>query len=158
MLIYLKIQCINRQSNVKITNMENYLYTCQYCSKTYKPNRRKKQKYCSNSCRTRAFAIRKNVGLNLPSIDRKKPEKISIDKMSMAGVGNAAVGTLAVNLATNLFTREENKPATKKDLLEVKNLLLTRYHEILNMPLKADGTKPFYDFETKCVVYLIKRH
>lgn len=95
MTIYLIIHCINRQSNAKITNMENYLYTCQYCSKSYKPKRRKKQKYCSNSCRTRAFAIRKNAGLNLPSIERKKTEKIRIEKMSMAGVGNAAVGTLA---------------------------------------------------------------
>lgn len=137
--------------------MENYLYTCQYCSKEYKPNRRKKQKYCSNSCRTRAFAIRKNSGLNLPSIDRKKPTKTTIDKMSLAGVGNAAVGTLAVNLATSLFIREENKPATKKDLQEVKELLLTRYHPVLNMPSQSDGTKPFYDLDIQQIIYLSNR-
>ena len=137
--------------------MENYLYTCHYCSKTYKPNRRKKQKYCSNSCRTRAFAIRKNAGLNLLSIERKKPEKTSIDKMSLAGVGNAAVGTLAVNLATTLFTRDENKPATKKDLLEVKNLLLTRYHPVLNLSSQSNGAKPFYDLENQQIVYLLNR-
>ncbi|WP_026976893.1 hypothetical protein [Flavobacterium tegetincola] len=137
--------------------MENYLYTCQYCSKEYKPNRRKKQKYCSNSCRTRAFAIRKNSGLNLPSIDRKKPTKTTIDKMSLAGVGNAAVGTLAVNLATSLFIREENKPATKKDLQDVKNLLTSRYHAVLNMPSQSNGAKPFYDLDTKQIIYLINR-
>jgi Fe-S-cluster-containing dehydrogenase component len=133
--------------------MENYLYICQYCSKEYKPNRRKKQKYCSNSCRTRAFAIRKISGLNVPSIEIKKPEKTSIEKMSLAGVGNAAVGTLAVNIATSLFIREENKPATKKDLQEVKELLLTRYHPILNMPSKSNGAKPFYDLETQQIIY-----
>lgn len=137
--------------------MENYLYTCQYCSKSYKPKRRKKQKYCSNSCRTRAFAIRKNAGLNLPSIERKKPEKVSIEKMSLAGVGNAAVGSLAVNLATSLLTREENKPATKKDLKEIKELLVTRYHPVLNMPSQSNGGKPFYDLDTQQIVYLVNR-
>jgi hypothetical protein len=90
-------------------------------------------------------------------MESKKPEKTRIDKMSLAGVGNAAAGTLAVNLATTLFTREENKPATKKDLLEVKNLLLTRYHAVLNMPSQSNGGKPFYDFDTKQIVYLINR-
>ena len=45
--------------------MENYLYVCEYCSKQYKPNRRKTQRYCSNSCRTRAFVIRNGTGLGL---------------------------------------------------------------------------------------------
>jgi len=99
--------------------MESYFYTCKYCGKQYKPNRRKKQKYCTNSCRVRAFVLKNEIRLNLPSKEIQEKKSIQVEKMSMAGVGNAAVGTLAVNLATSLFTSEENKPATKKDL---KNL------------------------------------
>jgi hypothetical protein len=136
--------------------MENYLYKCQYCGKEYKPNRRQKQKYCSNSCRTRAFAIRKFKGLNLPSTENKNNVEKKSESMSWAGVGNAATGALAVNIATSLLTKEENKPATKKDLKEVKNLLLTRYHSINNVPDKPDGSRPFYDLQTKSIVYLKK--
>ena len=136
--------------------MENYLYTCQYCSKEYKPNRRQKQKYCSNSCRTRAFVIRKIKGLNLPSTENKNTEEKKSETMSWSGVGNAAAGTFAVNIATNLFTKEENKPATKKDIKEVKNLLMTRYYSIKNVPNRPDGARPFYDLQTQSIVYLKK--
>jgi hypothetical protein len=42
-------------------------------------------------------------------------------------VGNAAAGTAAVNLASHLFTRDENKPATK-DIKEIKQLFITQHH------------------------------
>jgi hypothetical protein len=74
--------------------------------------------------------------------------------MSWAGVGNATAGTLAVNVISSLLTREENKPATKKDIKEIKALLSKRYHEVLNMDLDGYGNEPFYDMETKSVVYL----
>jgi hypothetical protein len=136
--------------------METYLYTCQYCGKEYKPNRRQQQKYCSNSCRTRAFVIRKIQGLNLPSTESKNTEEKKSETMSWAGVGNAAAGTIAVNLAASIFTKEENKPATKKDIKEVKNLLMTRYHSIKNVPPRPDGARPFYDLQTQSLVYLKK--
>lgn len=133
--------------------MENHLYVCEYCSKEYKPNRRKKQKYCSNSCRTRAFVIRNSKGLGLIKKDTEKKDPIKVEKISVAGVGNAAIGSLAVQLATNLFTSEENKPATKKDLKNLAALLQHRYHPILNIPLRQDGAKPYYDLETKNIIY-----
>lgn len=136
--------------------MENYLYICQYCGKEYKPNRRLKQKYCSNSCRTRAFVIRKVKMLHLPSVEDKKNLEQKSETMSWSGVGNAAAGALAVNIATGLFTKEENKPATKKDIREVKNLLITRYHSIKNVPNRPDGARPFYDLQTQSMVYLKK--
>ncbi len=136
--------------------MENYLYICQYCGKEYKPNRRLKQKYCSNSCRTRAFVIRKVKMLHLPSVEDKKNLEQKSETMSWSGVGNAAAGALAVNIATGLFTKEENKPATKKDIREVKNLLMTRYHSIKNVPNRPDGARPFYDLQTQSMVYLKK--
>ena len=134
--------------------MENYLYTCQYCGKEYKPNRRKKQKYCSNSCRTRAFVIRNGKSLSLPSKEIKKEQSNKIEKMSIAGVGNAAAGTLAVNALTSLFTSEANKPATKKDIDNLLNKLKQRYYPILNIPQRQDGAKPYYDIESKHYVYI----
>lgn len=141
--------------------MDTYLYTCQYCGKDYKPNRRKKQKYCSNSCRTRAFVIRTGKGLkSLPNESSNSAEKKS-ESMSWAGVGNAAAGTLAINLATNLatnlFTNEENKPATKKDLKNLIGNLNQRYHSIKNLPNRLDGALPYFDTQTQRIVYLIKQ-
>lgn len=129
--------------------MENYLYTCGYCNKEYKPNKRQKQKYCSDSCRVRAFNIRKANSSRLPS--KKAPNKI--EQMSFAGVGNTVAGVVAVDLAKSLFTREENKPATKKDLKNLLNSLKQRYYPILNMPIRFDGAKPYYDLETNRLVY-----
>lgn len=137
--------------------MENYLYTCQYCSKQYKPNRRQKQKYCSNSCRTRAFVIRKVKTLHLPSVENKNLEEKKSEGMTWGKVGSAAAGTLAVNIATNLFTREENKPATKKDIKEIKSLLMNRYNSVKNVPPRPDGARPFYDMQTQSLVYLKKQ-
>lgn len=134
--------------------MDKYLYTCQYCGKDYKPKRRKTQKYCSNSCRTRAFNSKKEFGLAKPEIELKKSDPTKIDKMSLAGIGNAAAGTLAVNALSSLLTKEENKPLTKKDLKELKDLMLQRYHEVLNMEVDHFGQIPFYDMETQTVIYL----
>lgn len=140
--------------------MENYHYTCQYCGKEYKPNRRKKQKYCSNSCRTRAFQLRTpKLGSIVPSVE-KKPESVKIDKISKAGVGNAFLGTLLADgvqtLAKKVFENEDDKAATKKDLKEMKELIVNRFHPILNMAPNPFGNYPFYDSETKSIVYLKK--
>ncbi|WP_264550264.1 hypothetical protein [Flavobacterium sp. N2820] len=134
--------------------MENYLYTCAYCGKQYKPRRRRKQKYCCNSCRTNAFNAKKKISLAKPETTQPENQLQKIDKMSWAGVGNAAAGTLAVNALSGLLTREENKPATKKDIKEIKALLSKRYHEVLNMDLDSYGSEPYYDMETKNIVYL----
>jgi hypothetical protein len=40
---------------------------------------------------------------------------------------------------------EENKPATKRILGEVKNPM-TRYHSTKMFPIRPDGARPFYDF------------
>lgn len=146
---------INRQSNVKITHMEKYLYTCHYCSKSYKPKRRKKQKYCSNSCRTRAFMLRKSkLSLAKPITEGNNVAKNKVEQVSLAGVGNAAIGTLAVNMVSNLFTNEGNKPATKNDIKKLTSKLTNRYHLIKNIPIRNDGAKAYYDFETQTYIYL----
>lgn len=135
--------------------MEQYHYTCKYCAKQYIPRKRKRQKYCSNSCRARAYQIRNSkTSLAKPETIQPENQLQKIDKMSWAGVGNAAAGTLAVNALSSILTREENKPATKKDIKEIKTILSKRYHEVLNMELDGYGNEPFYDMETKTIVYL----
>jgi hypothetical protein len=138
--------------------MESYLYTCQYCAKEYKPNRRMKQKYCSNSCRVRAFKIRNAENRNLPVKENGNDKKLKIEEMSFAGVGNATVGavagTVAVNFMTSLLTSEENKPATKKDLKNLVSSLKQKYYPILNIPTRRDGAKAYYDAESKRLIYL----
>ena len=138
--------------------MENYLYICAYCGKQYKPKRRRKQKYCSNSCRTNAFNAKKKNSLAKPETNKPENQLQKIDKMSWAGVGNAAAGTLAVNALSSLRNREENKPVTKKDFKEIKDLLIKRYHPISNMRPDAYGNQPYFDLETKSVVYLKKEN
>lgn len=135
--------------------MEKYLYTCQYCGKDYKPNRRKVQKYCSNSCRTTAFILKKKNN-SIQKTDNKgidnKPQKV--EKMSLAGVGNAAAGTFAVNFITGLLTSDENKPATKKDLNQLMAFIKQRYLPVTNLPLRYDGAKPNFDMQTNSIIYL----
>jgi len=137
--------------------MENYLYQCQYCGKEYKPNRRHKQIFCSNSCRTNSHIRNKKLRLQIPSNTTPEVNKPNqIETMSLPGVLNAAAGTVAVNVLTNIFTKEENKPATKRDIKEIKNLLSVQHHLIKNYPNRFDGARPFYDMVTQSIVYINK--
>lgn len=137
--------------------MEEQMYKCNFCGIYYTPKRRFIQRFCSDSCRSLNHIKNKNQKEpSFPINATKTNNPVQIDKMSIAAVGNAAVGALAVNIATSLFTKEENKPATKKDLREVKNLLMTRYHSIKNGPIRVDGARPFYDLQTQSIVYLKK--
>ncbi len=136
--------------------MENHLYICNYCSKSYKPKRRKKQKYCCNSCRTRAYMLRKpQLGLNKSNVEKTNSEKNKIEQVSLAGVGNAALGTLAVNMVSSLLVSEGNKPATKNDIKNLTSKLTSRYHPIKNIAQRADGSRAYYDMETQTYLYLI---
>jgi hypothetical protein len=137
--------------------MENHLYECQYCKKEFIPKRRKIQKFCSNSCRV-SFHRFKNVGLALKSTDLKVKEeeqvssKMKVDQISTAGVANAAIGTGIVELAKNIFTREEDKPATKGDFFKLA-ASVKRYHKIKNLPPNQIGQIPYFDLTEGIVVY-----
>lgn len=134
--------------------MENYHYICHYCRKEYVPTRRKVQKHCSNSCRTRSYQLRNpKLGSSIPALQQKK-NPTQIDKVSLAGVANAALGAVAVDLTKSIFTPDENKAATKKDIREIKELVTKRYHQVLNMHKDLSGNSPFFDMLTKKIVYL----
>ncbi|WP_121053048.1 hypothetical protein [Lacinutrix venerupis] len=132
--------------------MDRYTYNCNYCGVEYTPKRRYKQKYCSNSCRVNAFTKRKKVTRNLPTKEnQEKPS--TINKMSWSGVGNAAVGTLATNIVTNIFTKEENKLATKGDIKKLINKTHQGVILIKNLPPRYDGTRAYFDTAQQILIY-----
>ena len=77
------------------------------------------------------------------------------DKMTWAGVGNAAAGTLAINLATNLFTKEENKPATKGDIQRLLKEGMPKFILIKNIPPRSDGFRAYFDTTKQILIYKI---
>ena len=76
------------------------LYTCEYCYNEFEPTRRRVQKYCSNTCRSKAYHYRKAVPNTLPASQLKNenisttstPSKTKTETISAAGIGNAAAG------------------------------------------------------------------
>lgn len=144
--------------------MENYIYTCDYCSKEYVPNRRKIQKYCSTTCRVKAYYFRKkhnqvttinkdSKALSIPENKVQNP-KTSIDKVSLSGVGNAAIANVATDVLRHIFIPEDSKPATKGDLKQLIAQFRDRYEKITNITPKYDGSQAYYDNVDKKVVYL----
>ena len=130
--------------------MENYKYRCHYCQKKYVPTRRYVQKYCSSSCRVKAHYHRNKETTTAIAPKNNKPAKV--DKMSLAGVGNAAVGNLTADLIKTILTRDEHKPATRADIRSLSEKI-KRFHRIKNLAPRHDGGIPYFDMETKKLVY-----
>ncbi|MFL1013206.1 hypothetical protein [Flavisericum labens] len=131
---------------------------CLHCGDDYIPKRRGVQKFCCNSCRSRYWTLKST---SKPPLPQKKdsgnlPEKKSKDNkpnMSYAGIGNAALGSLAADGVKSLLTKKENKPASKNDIAELKALLTKRYFPVNNLPNDQFGKYPHYDMETGNIIY-----
>lgn len=143
--------------------MENRRYKCEYCLEKFVPKRRRIQKYCSASCRSKAYHYRKTLHLKpelktstgLKGIETESKIEMTENKrqgMSFAGVGNATAGTIAADLLTKAFTVEHKRPATKEDIQQIVNRL-GRFHLITNMPPQPNRDLPYYDSENKSIVY-----
>ena len=138
------------------------LYTCEYCYNEFEPTRRRVQKYCSNTCRSKAYHYRKAVPNTLPASQLKTenisttstPQQTKTESISAAGIGNAAAGNILADGLKALLTSSENKPATKKDIADLKALFTRRYFPINNLAKNQFGQSPFYDMDTKNVVYI----
>ncbi|WP_047547277.1 hypothetical protein [Psychroserpens sp. Hel_I_66] len=138
---------------------DSEFYICKYCYQEFTPKRRRVQKFCSNTCRSKAHHARKTKKVS----GITKSEKLSVpdnipapkkEGMSMAGVGNAATGTLAAQALTKLFTKESNKPATKGDLIQLVEKLNGRYHLITNMNPNFKGEYPYFDLVDGILIYI----
>ncbi|MFT4830508.1 MAG: hypothetical protein ACI815_000142 [Psychroserpens sp.] len=76
--------------------------------------------------------------------------------MSAPGIGNATAGALTANALKSIFTNQNEKPATKGDIIALGNKI-NRYQKVLNLPFGPDGSQPHFDMETKKIVYF-KNH
>lgn len=137
--------------------MENRSYICQYCKKEYVPKRRGVQKFCSPSCRVSDHRLKKaNPTTKSITVQQKNKEtvsgKVKVEQVSAAGVTNAVLGSAIVEVGKNIFIAEENKPATKADILKLA-ASLKRYHKIKNLPPNLQGQVPYFDIEKGEVVY-----
>ena len=127
---------------------------CLYCGDEYVPKRRGAQKFCTNSCRSRHWQIKQNIQTKEIVLSKVEKQGAKVDAMSFSGVGNAAAGVAVVEGLKSLLTAKENKAATKKDIQELKTLILSRYLPINNIGRDSMGRSPFYDVETGNAVYL----
>ncbi|GAA4813061.1 hypothetical protein [Litoribaculum gwangyangense] len=147
--------------------MDTFKYNCAYCHEEFIPKRRYAQKYCSNSCRAKAYHRRQVEKGGAKKISKEKKDvlpqfvqpnnipiekKNAIEKMSSAGVGNVVAGTLIAEFIKNLLTGDDSKPATKKDIATLINKL-DRYHLITNLPPRNFNKFPYFDLHTNQVVY-----
>lgn len=128
--------------------METRTYECHYCKKEFVPKRRRVQKFCSNSCRVGSHQLKnkKSNESEVSKVDNLKTEKIKIEHMSIAGVGNAAAGMLVAKIITDLMTKFENKQATKQDMIQL-NLKLTQLNfkmdQLIEMMKKNENSFNF---------------
>lgn len=136
--------------------METYYYCCEYCTNQFVPKRRGVQRFCRASCRASFFNRNKknNSASKVEKINESETQKpVQIEKMSLPGIGNAALGTFAANVVTNFFTSEDNKSATKNDIKNLIRILKGRYFRIINIPDRKDGAKAYYDIQTQTYIY-----
>lgn len=153
--------------------IDSKYYICKYCFEQFVPTRRFVQKYCSDSCRSKAYHHRKknqdhthqeNGLIENASNELKfdvtdtavstKPSKIKVENLSAAGVGNAALGALAADGLKALFTNEADKALTKGDIRKIVAEIKGRHHLVLNANPMPDGRKPYFNIETGNVEYL----
>ncbi|MDN3665793.1 hypothetical protein ACFFU1_18295 [Algibacter miyuki] len=131
---------------------------CLHCGDEYIPKRRGAQKFCTNSCRSRHWQTKQSNKTNevvLSKVENTvEKQGAKVEAMSFAGVGNAAAGVAVVDGLKSLLTAKENKAATKKDIQELKTLIIGRFLPINNISIDSMGRCPFYDVETGSVVYM----
>ncbi|MFV8226221.1 hypothetical protein [Christiangramia aquimixticola] len=137
--------------------MDNHLYICNYCGEEYKPKKRGTQKFCKTSCRVNSHKLKKKIE-NIPAPQLPNPENNTgnsyEETVNAAGVINSALGNGLANGIQAVFTKNENQPATKKDIQNLLTQIQERYKPIKNMRPNPDSTMPFYDMVQKMVLYL----
>lgn len=151
--------------------MDTHKYTCKYCHEQYVPKRRYSQKYCSNSCRSKAYhrrQVEKNALSDSPKpktegfvskLPAFKPKEAELpqtqypDNMTLGKVGSAVAGTLIADLIKYILQGPGSQPITRNEIKAMFNKL-QRYHLITNLPPRPFGKKPYFDLHTNQVVYI----
>lgn len=118
---------------------------CPHCNKEFESNHVRRI-YCCDSHRVAAYNKRK--GFRVMTISPAEPLNLETQDKGLSGLDNinnslkepknsfvsqlgaAALANLGTELAINIFTREENKPATKKDLIELSKMFQKNKNDI----------------------------
>ena len=134
--------------------MEKEFYNCKYCFKEFEPKRRRVQKFCSDSCRSKNHHEKNSAKkLSEPEIAQNdKPTANKAEKMSLSGVGDATAGTLVADGIKYLATPAQKRNATKADIAYLASKI-KRYHKIVNLPPNEQRKTPYFDLETNKVIY-----
>jgi len=100
---------------------------------------------------------------NIPSLEaevitQEQPKKNKVEEISGPGIANVVIGTGLVEMAMAagkaMLTPPENKPATQKDIQELKNLINKRYYKVISgVAIRSDSAIPYFDMETRSIVY-----
>lgn len=136
-----------------------YTEFCSYCGKEYVPKRRGVQQFCSNSCRSRNWQLKK-AKQKAPKTTQteNKIDQIKLtknDTISQTGIGNAAIGVAVVGLTKYILTPDHKRNSTKDDIRKLASLITgQRYLPIKNMPQDILGRNPFYDIEKEELIFI----
>ncbi|WP_372744155.1 hypothetical protein [Lutibacter sp.] len=146
---------------------------CLQCNEHYVPTRKGVQKFCGASCRSRYWFIHNQKSTVPQKLQSEKSELIvqssieseqkptKIEEVSLAGISNAALGTILANSGTafvkSRFTKEEDKPATKGDLKKLEDLINKQYFEVYNVSPDIYGRRAYFDMATSKIVYYDER-
>jgi hypothetical protein len=93
----------------------------------------------------------KSTAIQEKAKEKEEPSNVKVDKVSVTGIANSAIGI--AELTINVLTLEENKPATKGDIMKLATNL-KRIHKIKNLPPNKIGQYPYFDLNEFTLVYL----
>lgn len=136
--------------------MEKGKYKCVLCENEFEPTKRGLQRFCTSKCRKKYhYHLTKKVGLFPAQLKATEivvaEKKNKIEEMSMAGVGNAAIGSFAAiaatELAKNIFAAP--KPKLNDEVNNNQRLL-----PVLNLAKRPDGSRPFFDVKQQILIYI----
>lgn len=139
--------------------MDTHTYNCLYCHEEYIPKRRHSQKYCSNSCRSKAYHIRNRSNKKpQPAIEQqektetKKQETLKEMFKSFAIVFG---GSYLSDKIQALLTAPDDKPSTKGDVKIILDCILQvrQLYKIEDGPTGPNGEIAYFDIFSKRIVY-----
>ena len=143
--------------------MKKEKYSCDYCQEEFIPTRKGVQRFCKSNCRKK-YSYHKNkvtskakpkVELS-QKLEELQHKKNKVKEMSWPGVGNGLGANLAmegIKATINAFKPEENKPATKGDIEDLKKLINNRFLLVENINPDPMGRKAYFDVRTSKILY-----
>jgi hypothetical protein len=143
--------------------MKKHIKTCPHCKNEFESNHARRI-YCSDSHRVSAYNKKKGFKVMLVAPQDKKvkltvksenvlkevEDKTGYNDSFVKQASASALGSVTANLLLNIFTKEENKPTTKKDLIlllnAIRNDQILFRNQIINEIKKNNNYSPINPF------------